>query len=121
MTFEQLLVQLRTRGLAACRYEREGHRKFRDCVTVCRNGWLVFQRFSWGEAAGLVFALRAAPPAKDEDIAWNYAATENPGCAEAPRCLTDVQEGVLVFDDLPAKWELVAEYKRLPKELRKIK
>lgn len=121
MDFEAVLQQLKAKKIAACRYEREGHRKFRDCVLVGKNRRLLFQRYSWGEAAGLVFEMGAAIPGPGEEIEWNLGATSNPGREEAPKQLTGFEDGALLFDGLPAKWLPEADYKWLPKELKRRK
>ena len=119
MDFEAVLRQLKEQKIAALRFEREGHRQFRDCVLVGKNGRLVFQRFSWGEAAGRVFEMGAAVPAPGADSAWNLGATTNPGREEAPKRLTGFEDGALLFDGLPAKWPAEAGYKWLPKVLKR--
>ena len=62
--------QLVPKGCAALCYEREGNTKFRDRVTVFYDGKLVFERFCWGEAAGLVFAAWADGVGADGTIQW---------------------------------------------------
>jgi hypothetical protein len=121
MDFEAVLQQLKDQKIAACRYEQEGHCKFRDCVLVGKNRRLVFQCFSWGEAAGLVFEMGAAMPQPGEDIVWNDNATTNLNREETPKRLTGFEEGALLFDGLPAKWSPKASYKWLPKELKRRK
>lgn len=45
------------RGFAAVRFEIPGHRQFRDCMVFYYDGRARFERYCYGEAAGLVFGV----------------------------------------------------------------
>lgn len=113
MDFQAIIDDLKRDKLAARRFEREGHRKFRDCVTVGRNGRLLYQLFSWGEAASLAFEVWGTA-GQGGAISWRPSKSgHNPG-QEPPERLAGYQGGALLFDDKPQRWPAAAEYKRWP-------
>lgn len=101
--------------LAARRYEKEGHGKFRDCLFVCCNGRVLFQLFSYGEAASLVFEMWAKNISADGAISWADETVAYSGKTEAPQKLTSFEDNVLYLDDRPQKWAVAAEYKTFAK------
>lgn len=116
MDFTPVIARLKQKKLAACRYEMEGHRKFRDCVTVCRNGKLLFERFNYGEAASLTFSMWAKGLNADGTIGWDYDSTKDKGRDEAPRLLTSVQNNAeeLIFDEGRYKWLPARDLRSMP-------
>ena len=59
MDFAPIIADVKAAKCAGFRYQRAGHQRYRDRVTVYRDGRLLFERFCYGEAAGLVFKLWA--------------------------------------------------------------
>lgn len=106
--FSAVVADIKKAGLAARRFERDGHRQFRDCITVGRNGRLLFQRFSYGEAASLVFQMWAVSASPGGAIVWDYACTDYSGKTEAPTTLADYRDGVLVFEGDRFTWPCAA-------------
>ena len=85
--------------VAGMRYEKEGNQRFRDVLTICRNGRALFERYCYGEAAGLVCVLAGAVDAQSGEICWAPEGRANEAAlAEAPRVLTGVEDGKLRFD-----------------------
>ena len=63
MDFAPIIADVKAAKCAGFRYQRAGHQRYRDRVTVYRDGRLLFERFCYGEAAGqggLVFDGRPA-------------------------------------------------------------
>ncbi len=102
------------RGLAALCYEKEGNTKFRDRVTLFYDGRLLFERFCWGEAAGLVFAAWAEKVEPDGTIRWKQPldAAVKPG--DLPTAIASADRQALTFDQASARWLLEAEKKSDP-------
>lgn len=115
MDFNAIIDDLTQHKLAARRYEKAQHSKFRDMVTVCRNGKLRFERFCYGEAAGSVCVLWANGLTADGQIDWDMAKCLYSGKEEAPKELTAVQDGALEFDGKGRLlWEAKEDFKTLP-------
>lgn len=114
MDFSQVFEDLKDAKLAARRYEREGHAKFRDCVTVVKGGKLLFERFCWGEAASLTFGMKGTPM-PDGSIEWQTPVGSYSAADEAPKQLTGYENGAMFFDNIPKKWLCECEMKKRPK------
>lgn len=114
MDFTELARELRQKGLAACRYEKEGHERFRDCVYVVRNGRIYFERYSYGEAASLVFGMRAKRVQPNGAIEWDAATTSYSGWGQAPQKLERREGEALHFDGKAVKWLPAAWLKTCP-------
>ena len=112
MNFESIIAEIRQTGCVGFRYQKEGHSKYRDRVTVYRDGRLLFERFCWGEAAGLVFKLWADSTDAEGAPAWSEAGCCVTGAAqEAPQKLTGGNDNGLYFDGKNALWECVEQLK----------
>ena len=98
--------QLVPKGCAALCYEREGNTKFRDRVTVFYDGKLVFERFCWGEAAGLVFAAWADDVGADGAIQWRRTLDAAVKEDALPQTVCEASRDALRFDGPPARWLL---------------
>lgn len=86
MDFAPIIADVKAAKCAGFRYQRAGHQRYRDRVTVYRDGRLLFERFCYGEAAGLVFKLWA-PGADDTGVPqWDFskAMSPRPGRGAAP-------------------------------------
>lgn len=114
MDFSGIISELKSSRLAARRYEQEGGGKFRDCVTVCRNGRLLFERFCYGEAAGTVCTLWGQA-GEDGLTGWDLSASLYSGREEAPKQLTGAEGGKLQFDEGRKLWAPQKDYKRFSK------
>ena len=91
-----------------------GHQRYRDRITVYRDGRLLFERFCYGEAAGLVFKLWA--PGADDTGApqWDFSKCNVTNARdEVPHQLTGAGQGGLVFDGRPGRWECVDKLKTI--------
>lgn len=114
MDFLQAMADLKTQRLAACRFEQEGQGKFRDRITLCRNGRVLFERFNYGEAAGLVCAMWGRV-ADDDSIKWEYDSCDYSGKTDAPQKL-DLYDGqALWFEKKQLAWQPVGDLKTMPK------
>lgn len=90
------------KGKAACRFERaRGPWRFRDCLFLYRDGRIRLERSCYGEAAGLVFSVWAAPLGEDGALAWQ----DLPATAtDVPQAVTGMEDGALWMDGKPAPW-----------------
>ena len=102
------------RGLAALCYEKEGNTKFRDRVTLFYDGRLLFERFCWGEAAGLVFTAWADRVEPDGIIVWKRPLDAAVKESELPVVIAAADRQVLTFDQSSARWLLEDEKKSDP-------
>ena len=104
MTFEACVKSVREQKLAGIRYERSGRHHYRDRVTVYHDGKLLFERFCYGEAAGLVFSMWGR--GEGENALWDYDSCQVSAKTEAPRTLTGGDETSLEFDGRSAfRWD----------------
>lgn len=114
MDFSKVVEDMRWDRLAARRFEKEGHSRYRDCVYVARNGKIFFERYCYGEAASLVFGLKAKEVQPDGTIIWEPGKASYERPEEAPQKLSGYVNGALQFDDKPALWISEAEMKTYP-------
>ena len=115
MDFSPILEELALSKKAGRTYEKEGHGKFRDCLTVCRSGDLLFERYCYGEAAGLVFSLWGRCPAPGAPISWQEDPSSSySGLEDAPKQLTALQDGALELDGGRLLWRPVATLSKAP-------
>ena len=114
MDFTKLIQELKESKYAGCRYEKEGHQKFRDCVTLCRNGKFLFERYCYGEAAGKVCEMTAEGASGEGEINWNYGQSDYSLKTEAPVKLTAVEGDTLLFDGKNTLWQPVEQLKQVP-------
>lgn len=115
MIFNQIVSLLKKDKLAARRYEKDKAPRFRDCVTVCQNGRILFQRFNMGEAAGLVCEFWSLQVSDDGQIVWDDVSCTYSAKDEAPQIFTGFEDGKIHFDSKPFTWSCEAEYKTYPK------
>ena len=114
MDFTPILQELQQKNIGARRYEREGQGKFRDSITIGKNGTVLFERYCYGEAAGLVCKMLAESVSPEGAIAWNYEACSYSGKDEAPKQLTGRIEEALEFDEKRLKWLPKEDLNRVP-------
>ncbi len=113
MDFSQVLSDIKTAKLAGRRYEIGRRGKFRDLITVRRDGALFFERYNYGESAGIVYKMQAAALGDDDEILWNYDSTNYTDKYDAPKKLTGYQDGALYFDEKSVPWNRQADLKRM--------
>ncbi len=112
MNFESVVSRVKAEKCAGIRYQQAGHHHFRDRVTVYRDGKLLFERFCYGEAAGIVFSVWAKSDDGNGSPLWDFT-----GCnvtsapQEVPHTLTDADENSLEFDGKSIRWECTQKLK----------
>lgn len=105
MTYSELIAAVKDANCAAFRYQQAGRHPFRDRITVYHDGRILFERFCYGESAGLVFTMWAQGAGEDGAIAWDYAACPNSHKTEAPARFTGGTQEALLLDDKAEPWE----------------
>ncbi len=87
-------------------YEKTGRNQFRDRITVYAKGNILFERFCYGEAAGIVFTMDADKAEENGEIVWNYDACQNSKKTDAPKKLTNISDDFenLFFDEKETPW-----------------
>ncbi|MEG0339011.1 MAG: hypothetical protein RR573_03745 [Oscillospiraceae bacterium] len=106
--FNKILDEIKAEKLAAIRFQKTGHNKYRDRITVYMDGKILFERFCYGEAAGLVLSMwgNAAQP-----IVWHYDKCNHSQKNEAPKALDVCEQLSLMFDGKNDKWECTEKLK----------
>ena len=94
------------KGYAAVCYEKEGNTKFRDRITVFFDGKVLFERFCWGEAAGLVFAVWAEEIRENGEILWKKPFDAAVKEDALPKQVSNSENNAFYFDENAAKWAL---------------
>jgi hypothetical protein len=110
--FSALFAQMKKERVAAFVYQKGGRTRFRDRLVLGRGGRAQFQRFNYGEAAGLVFQMWGL--VEGDAICWQDARVDYGRKAEAPVRLTGSEGGSLLFDGEPAPWQAQAPLKSWP-------
>ncbi len=106
MNFTSVLSEIKAAKCVGFRYQRAGHTHFRDRITVYFDGRILFERFCYGEAAGLVFSLWAERADENGAPQWDFSRCNVSNAREeVPHQLTGAGEGGLVFDGKPVCWE----------------
>ncbi|MEG0911812.1 MAG: hypothetical protein RSF70_09555 [Ruthenibacterium sp.] len=106
MNFTELMHSVSAQKCVGFRYQQDGRHAFRDRVSVYYDGKIFFERFCYGESAGLVFTMWADSAQADGTILWNYDACPNSHKTEAPKKLTGGDEKALLFDEKSTPWSL---------------
>lgn len=82
-------------GNCATIYKKENQTKFRDCLTVYIDGRVLFERYCYGEAAGLVFDCWASEIDEGGNILW-IREPENQSRKDAlPHVIEDFSDGAI--------------------------
>lgn len=105
LTIQELAALAAQEKLAGLRFQKSGRAGFRDRVTVYHDGKLLFERFCYGESAGLVFEMTGTGASEDGTLLWNYDACMNSRKTEAPVRLTGGDAQALLFDEKATTWE----------------
>lgn len=111
MAHANILATLKKQKLAAQCFEKTGHHQFRDCVTFCVNGKVFFQRFCYGEAAGLVCSMWGSCAQGQNIINWDYDACPYSKKTQAPTTINLFEEGSLFLDGKQIPWQCSKTHK----------
>ncbi|MDO5602992.1 MAG: hypothetical protein Q4G07_09515 [Oscillospiraceae bacterium] len=107
---EDFITACRTGGLCpkhtvGVRFERSMFpRRFRDMITFYRDGRIRFERYCFGEAAGLVCGLWASGIENDGALHFQPEGRHYSGLENAPARLTEVSAQGLRFDNTKDLW-----------------
>ncbi len=107
----EFLQQMRTQKLSAIIFQKSGRNAFRDRITFFNDENILFERFCYGEAAGLVFTLSANKIDEENNILWDYDACNNSKKTDAPIKFKIEDSNNISFDDKPTLWECVEKKK----------
>jgi len=100
------------RWYAGYRFEKEGKRQFRDCLVFYCDGKAKFERYCYGEAAGLVFDVWIDSISTDGIISYKrpYDIAVRP--EELPKQITGMPTNdTLISDGNLRIWKLAATLK----------
>ncbi len=97
------------KGHAAYKYEirHMQHHRFRDRITIYYDGSLLFERYCYGESAGLTGSCRATGVNEDGTINW---VTENVPVVVIkglPACFESAGEELLKFTGSEDVWDRI--------------
>lgn len=76
-------------GNCATVYKKENQTKFRDCLTFYIDGRVLFERYCYGEAAGLVFDCIASGIDENGNILWTHEPDSQSRKEALPRVIED--------------------------------
>ncbi len=96
-------------GKCCAVYEKERETKFRDQLRFYIDGKIIFERFCYGEAAGMVGSLYSEGFDESGKIVWKNSENQNLPGNPPPSELTDCSEN---FDTLEFDGQF-KKYKRL--------
>ena len=114
MTVQDIIAAATQQKCVGLRYQKSGRNAFRDRVTVYTDGKLLFERFCYGEAAGLVFEMTGLGADEQGRLQWNYDACPNSHKTEAPTQLSGGTPQGVLFDGKAAVWECTDALKTDP-------
>lgn len=104
---------LKSEKLAGICFEKSGHTRFRDCLTIFRNGKVKFDRYCYGEAAGLVFSIWGTI-FDNGSITWKHSSASTSAEKELPSDLSSFNGDGSFFDEKPILWETKNKLKSAP-------
>lgn len=98
--------------LCGRRYEKELETHFRDCLLFYLDGKIRFERYCYGEAAGLVFGVWARGFDEEDNILWDNVPDFEMARKALPHRLTDVEENgnALQFDRARKRYLFTEEF-----------
>lgn len=86
-------------GVNCCTlYQKENQTKFRDVLRVYIDGRVMFQRYCYGEAAGLVFDCQASGIDESGNINWVQEPEVQSRKEALPRKIASVDGDALVIE-----------------------
>ncbi len=104
MTYKELILHIKKEKTACYIFEKGQRNANRDRLRVYRDGKILFERFCYGEAAGLVFDMWANTVNDDGEIIWDYTTCQNSKKSEAPKKITFFGLEYLQLDAKDIKW-----------------
>lgn len=113
MIYIQIVDLLKQNKLAGILYEKSGHTRFRDCFSIYRNSKVKFDRYCYGEAAGLVFSVWGAV-SQDGTITWANSTASASAEKELPNAINSFDDAGIFFDNKPVLWERDKDLKSAP-------
>lgn len=111
MTIAELVSEIKAEKLCAFRYQQDGHHHFRDRFTVYEDGKMFFERFCYGESAGLVYSAWANGADADGVINWDKTTFYEGFLEKLPKKITSCEAQQWSVDDSIFKWSLVEKLK----------
>lgn len=98
--------------LCGRRYEKELETHFRDCLLFYLDGKIRFERYCYGEAAGLVFGVWARGFDEEDNILWDNVPDFEMARKALPQRLTNVEENgnALQFDGARKRYLFTEEF-----------
>ena len=111
MTIKELTEQIKSEKLCGFRYQQDGHHHFRDRFTVYDDGRMLFERFCYGEAAGLVYNAWANGADDNGVIDWDKKSFYEGFLEKLPKKITVMTAQNWTVDESIFKWSLVDKLK----------
>ncbi len=101
-------------GHVAYRYEirHMQHHRFRDRVTVYYDGMLLFERYCYGESAGLTGSCWATGLDEDGHPAWQNENVPKVVTDALPAQLESIDENLLRFVGSDDNWDCIEKLKK---------
>ncbi len=106
-----IFLQMQKENIKELIFEKSGRAAFRERITAYKNKSILYERFCYGEAAGLVFSLSAKNASEDGSVLWDYDACQNSKKHEAPVKITNASIDALYFDDKQVAWNCIKKKK----------
>lgn len=103
----QIINHITQLNAHSVRYQTPRRLHYRDRVTFNTDGTLFFERFNYGESAGLVFTLNGTFDTQSDTLNWDYASCSYCKESDVPHVISAFDENTICFDDkLRTPWEL---------------
>lgn len=104
------------KGMVGLQFERNMFpRRFRDLITFYHDGRVRFERYCFGEAAGLICGLWAKELGADGSLNFQSDGRHYAGLENAPAALLNVSAQGLFFDNTKDAWPLQETLRADPK------
>ncbi len=116
MEYTTILEQMEQAKRACFQYVRQGNTRYRDVLSLSRNNTCYFERYCYGEAAGLVFKAEGTiTNAAPMQLQWALEDELYSNKNDVPVCLTGMDDGTLFFDTKHEKWAFEKSFKKCKK------
>lgn len=96
------------RGTAGVRYEKQERGRYRDCLVFYCDGKIRFERYCYGEAAGLIFGVWATGVSAQGGIDWRQPFDIAVKPEALPKQIEVLPEGLLRLDGKGVPWARAA-------------
>ncbi len=108
----KLNVKALSGGKCCAVYEKERETKFRDQLRFYIDGKIIFERYCYGEAAGMVASLISEGIDEDGRIIWKMRENSSIPGNPPPSMLTNASENfeTLQFDEQFKKYKKLGEF-----------